>query len=367
MNELIDWLSLYLIPGLGTRSWQKLLNSFGSPRRIIDASSAELKYSVPGIDSKVLENIHSQKQRTAAEAELEKASEAGIRIITINDHLYPEYLRHIFDPPAILYLKGDPALLNTKAIGVVGARTATVYGQRIATDLARRLSLNDFTIVSGMALGIDASAHEGALKGSGKTVAVLGCGVDIVYPRQNQYLYEKITGQGAVISECPLGTQPEPFRFPARNRIISGMSLGVMVVEAARKSGSLITAGCALEQGREVFATPGRIDSRNSEGVHRLVKEGAKLVHTVNDIIEELYPGHNLAAGPEKEQIMNPSPLSREEEKLLSFLDVYPQSFDEIIIKSGLTAAKLNELILTLELKELVEILPGKMIQRLPV
>ncbi|MFP3982241.1 MAG: DNA-processing protein DprA [Desulfurivibrionaceae bacterium] len=368
MSELIDWLRLYLTPGLGIRSWQKLLSAFDGPREILEVSRDELRRLAPGINREVLEAVQGQEQRAAAEVELDKALRAGIRIITIKDSLYPEYLRHIFDPPPVLYLKGNPDLLNSRCIGVVGARSATVYGQRVAADLARRLSLQDFTIVSGMALGVDASAHEGALKGSGKTVAVLGSGLDVVYPRQNQHLYDRIAEQGAVISECPLGSQPEPFRFPARNRLISGISLGVMVVEAARRSGSLITARCAMEQGREVFATPGRIDSRNSEGAHRLVKEGAKLVHTVEDITEEFSPAEGVTAGREPGQEESPPPsLTREEENLLPFLDLYPQSFDEILTRTGLSAAKLNELLCLLELKEIVEILPGKMIQRLSV
>lgn len=369
MSDLIDWLSLYLTPGLGIRSWQKLLSTFEEPREILEASREELRSRVPGIKREVLKAAQGREQRRAAEAELDRAHRAGIRIITIRDSLYPEYLRHIYDPPPILYLKGNPDLLDSRCIGVVGSRSATVYGRRVAADLARRLSLRDFTIVSGMALGVDASAHEGALKGSGKTVAVLGSGLDVVYPRQNQHLYDRIAEQGVVISESPLGSQPEPFRFPARNRVISGISLGVMVVEAARRSGSLITARCAMEQGREVFATPGRIDSSNSEGAHRLVKEGAKLVHTVEDIMEEFPSAQYADPGPEPEQEEESPPpsLTREEENLLPFLDLYPQSFDEILTRSGLRAAKLNELLCLLELKEIVEILPGKMIQRLSV
>ncbi len=376
MSDLIDRLSLYLVPGLGSRSWQKLLSVYNEPSRALGAPLDELKRHLPGVDKKVLEAIHHRKSREAAEVELEKASRADISIIPLGDPLYPEYLGQIFDPPPILYLKGDPSLLNTEGIGVVGARRASVYGQRIAADLAKRLSLSDLTIISGMALGIDTSAHEGALNGSGQTIAVLGCGVDVVYPGQNRRLYEKIAERGAVISEYPLGTKPEPFRFPARNRIISGMSLGVMVVEAARKSGSLITAEYALEHGREVFAVPGRIDSRNSEGTHRLVKEGAKLVHTVSDILEELSFGKESVDGTDQNEFIpssmsedrrSPAGLSPEEERLFSLLDVYPQSFEEIIGKSGLTAARLNELLLILELKEIVEILPGKMIQRLTV
>ena len=250
----------------------------------------------------------------------------------------------------------------------MGSRAATHYGKDIAEQMAGSLSRQGFTIISGLALGIDTAAHNGALAAEGKTIAVLGCGLDIVYPPSNHNLYKSIASAGAVVSEYPLGTKPDSFRFPARNRIISGLSLGIVVVEAANRSGSLITASHALEQGREVFAVPGRIDSVKSAGTHTLLQQGAKLVHSINDIVEE-FPAAVFqqrvkdSAGEKEEQVFFEN-LSQEEAELFRFIEVYPRTFDEIVKESGFAAQQTNELLLFLELKGMVQALPGKSYQR---
>lgn len=366
MNSVIEWLSLSLAPGLGPRSWKKLLEAFENPGQVLQASLKELQNRT-ALSGKVLSGIQPDRLRKAAEKELKKADQAGVAIVTQKDSSYPDLLENIHDPPPLLYVKGNLELLNGRCVGMVGARAATTYGKRIALDFARRLSLQGVTVVSGLALGIDTAAHQGALQGTGDTIGVLGCGVDVIYPRQNKSLYESIASKGAVISEYPFGTKPDAFRFPARNRIISGLSQGIIVIEAARKSGSLITADFALEQGREVFAIPGRVDSAKSEGTHRLLQNGATLVHTVSDIMEELDPAFYFTEkinSSTPEQLLPDDIVSDDEKKLLNFIDIYPQSIDEIIQQCGMSPQKVNELLLTLELKGVVEALAGKQFQR---
>lgn len=367
MNELVDWLALSLTPGLGVRSWQKIFSVFESPGDVLKAKPAYIRKLVPGIGAKIVAAIDAEGLRAAAEEELSRADRAGVRILPRYDDAYPELLRAIHDPPIVLYVRGNLSLLQGPCLGMVGARSSTVYGQRIAEDLAKRLTNRGLTVVSGLALGIDAAAHKGALSGTGATIGVLGCGLDVIYPRRNARLYAEMAERGAVVSEYSLGTLPDAFRFPARNRIISGLSLGVVVVEAARKSGSLITANLALEQGREVFAVPGRIDSSKSEGAHRLLQEGAKLVHTVEDIIEELYfaPVSTDAVSVERDSGLEERvALTGDEKELFSFLDVYPQTIDEITRKSSMAVQKVNELLLMLELKGAVESLAGGQYQK---
>jgi DNA processing protein len=366
VNKLLDWLALSLTPGLGIRSWNKLLAVFDGPQQVLETDQSRIRKLVPGVRANIIAGINKDVLRAAAEKELERAAGSGIEIITREQEAYPEFLRNIDDQPILLYVKGNASLLQSACIGVVGARAASVYGQRIAADLAKRLCQRGLTVVSGLALGIDTAAHKGALQASGATLAVLGCGLDVVYPRQNRSLYEEIACRGALVSEYRLGALPEAFRFPARNRIISGLSLGVVVVEAARKSGSLITADFALEQGREVFAVPGRIDSCKSEGTHRLLQAGAKLVHTVDDILEEFsFPvGVHNASSPSCQPDGENAALTEEEKGLFAYLDVYPQTIDEITRQSRMTVQKVSELLLMLELKGLVESLPGNQYQK---
>jgi DNA processing protein len=290
---------------------------------------------------------------------------AGIQLVTFDNQYYPELLRQINNPPPLLYLLGNSRLLSRPSVAIVGSRAATSYGKRVASLLARGLVENGVTVVSGMALGIDGAAHRGALDGSGATVGVLGCGLDVIYPRQHETLYREIRKQGLLISEYPVGTRPDGFRFPARNRIIAGLCLGVVVVEAAARSGSLITAGLALEEGREVFAVPGQVDSFKSKGTHWLLQQGAKLVQSVDDILEELagvlgplHPG----------DVAETAACSISDDgggELLRHIDVYPMARDELIRCCGLDAGRVAELLLFLELEGLVEILPGNRVRSL--
>ncbi len=366
-DNLQDWLTLHFTPGVGPTGLKRLIDHFGGPRQILEAEYREI-ITVPGVKKTAASKICSGQSLEKAKKELERAEKAGISIITLNDPSYPAILRNIHDPPFLLYVKGDPKTLACAGIGIVGARAATEYGKRVSKNMAARLAGKGLTVISGLALGIDTAAHKGALAAGGKTIGVLGCGIDVVYPRQNVRLFREISESGAIVTEYPMGTKPEGYHFPARNRIISGLSLGVTVVEAARKSGSLITAQLALDQGRDVFAIPGRVDSSKSEGVHRLLQDGAKLVQSVDDIIEELNPGllgenfNTPEIGPNNKDFLQG--LDAEAKLIYSFLDVYPKTIDEIIRGAGLTAQKVSELLLTMELKGLVAALPGNQYQK---
>lgn len=364
MDTREQWLRLTLIPGLGPATIKKLISRFGSADNIARAgakalaecsflrqeSIAALSGPAPPATVKIMGDT------------LRLAEKAGITILCWDDPLYPPLLKEISDPPPLLYVKGRPRVLSSPGLALVGARAATSYGLQVAGLLAAGLARRGLAIISGFALGIDTAAHNGAMTADGSTIAVMGCGLDIVYPAQNRGLFERIAAKGAIVSEYPFGTLPEGFRFPARNRIISGLSLGVVVVEAARRSGTLITAQQALEQGREIFAVPGRIDSAKSEGCHRLVQEGAKLVHTVDDILDELpltQAGPALSAPPASRE-----ELTREQESVYSLLDAYPKNIEQIIAATALPVHRVHEILLHLELQGLVAALPGKQYQR---
>lgn len=282
-----------------------------------------------------------------------------IKEISISDKGYPKNLRNIHGPPPVLYVKGGILPKDDIAVGVVGSRKASIYGLETCEKLAFELASMGVTIVSGMARGIDSAAHRGALKAGGRTLAVFGCGIDYIYPPENKSLAEKIEKSGALISEFGLGVEPMPYNFPRRNRIISGLSLGVIVVEAARNSGALITAAFALEQGREVFAVPGKINSATSAGVHQLIKDGAKLVGSVDDIIEELHlkiEVMDVSQNEEKSDIK----LEEEESRIYSILSDEPKHIDDIIKESGLSSSKVSNVLLALQLRKLIKELPGK-------
>ncbi|MCA1765546.1 MAG: DNA-processing protein DprA, partial [Desulfobulbaceae bacterium] len=350
MEILEEWLTLYLTPGLGSGGCRHLVDHFGSPAAVLQASPQDLQ-KVPGrISKKGCAAIGRRETRLAAKKELQRAASAGVEIICRDDDDFPEWLLNIPDPPLILYVKGRTAALNSPGIGIVGSRAASTYGLKMAEDLARQLARQGLTVISGLALGIDAAAHRGALRARGNTVAVLGCGLDVIYPAANRKLFEAIPDHGAIVSEYPLGTRPDSFRFPARNRIISGLGLGVVVVEAAQRSGSLITAAHALDQGREVFAVPGRADSIKSTGTHRLLQAGAKLVLNINDITSELI--HlGITDNSKKPAVKSTMPaaaeeLNPEEKKILAQLEVYPKSVDDVIVATNLAAERVSELLL---------------------
>lgn len=286
MHRQDYWVWLNSIPNIGPRKGKQLLDHFRDPENIWNAAEAEFK-CLHFLDRDDSNQILNSDIRAKTKELICSINKAGIKVITLVDDLYPEYLKNIYDPPLLLYLKGN-LVKNEKAVAVVGSRRATAYGQKMAGVLAQELAMNGITVVSGMARGIDSYAHKSALDANGRTIAVTGCGLDIVYPPENRRLAEIIAAKGAVISEYMPGIQPMPHNFPARNRIISGISLGVVVIEASEKSGSLITVNMALEQGRDVFAVPGNVTSMNSRGTNKLIKDGAKLVTGIDDILEEL-------------------------------------------------------------------------------
>jgi DNA processing protein len=285
-EEELHWLALKLVPGLGTRISKRLLDRYRSPQAIFRASRTDLEGS--GVSGAVAQSIASGCAFEDAAAQHEKIKESGATLVTISDPRYPKLLREIYDPPILLFARGRVELLQSIMLGVVGTRRPTPYGVAVAERLSSDLANAGLTVVSGMARGIDTAAHKGTLAAGGDTVAVLGCGVDIVYPSENRKLAAEICAKGLMLSEFPMGAVAFPQNFPIRNRIISGMGVGVLVVEGAQYSGSAITAKLAMDQGREVFAVPGNITSKLSWGPNLLIKQGAKLVQDWNDVVAEL-------------------------------------------------------------------------------
>jgi DNA processing protein len=289
-DEELHWLALKMVPGLGARTALKLLGRYRTPQAVLRASRSELEAN--GVAGSVAQSLSSGCSFEDAILQQKKMRESGAELITLSDARYPERLKEVFDPPFTLFARGRADLLGSLMLGVVGTRRPTPYGLAVAERLSEDLARAGLTIVSGMARGIDTAAHRGALAAGGSTVAVLGCGVDLVYPSENRSLASEIAGCGLVLSEFAMGAPAYPQNFPVRNRIISGLSLGVLVVEGAQYSGSSITARLALEQGREVFAVPGSIASKMSWGPNLLIKQGAKLVQDWNDVVVELAPEH---------------------------------------------------------------------------
>jgi len=357
--SLKAWLSLSLTRGLGAESARRLLKEFGSPDAVFTASINSLKSVVK---SDVAAEISTGIAEDAIASTLAWLEDPNNHILTLADDDYPQALLNIPDPPLLLYVKGRPDLLNRAALAVVGSRNATPQGIGNAEAFAKALSDAGLCIISGMAHGIDAAAHRGALRGQGSSIAIVGTGLDKVYPAANRELAHELAQRGALISEFPLGTPPLAANFPRRNRLISGMSAGCLVVEAGLQSGSLITARLALEQGRDVFAIPGSIHAPQSKGCHVLLKQGAKLVETAQDILEELSglfptPAHNTSAN--RGDILNPNSA------LLDHIGFDPVDVDTLRARSGLTIGELSAMLLTLELEGLISTLPGGLYQRI--
>jgi DNA processing protein len=352
--SLKAWLALSLTRGLGGESARRLLKEFGSPDAIYAAPVSSLK-------SVVKTDVAAEISRGIADETVDPAlawlEDNNNHIVTLADSDYPQALLNIPDPPLLLYVKGRLDLLNRPALAVVGSRSATPQGINNAEAFAKSLSDAGLCIISGMAHGIDAAAHRGALRGQGGSIAIVGTGLDIVYPAANRDLAHMLAQQGTLVSEFPLATPPLAANFPRRNRLISGMSLGCLVVEASLQSGSLITARLALEQGRDVFAIPGSIHAPQSKGCHALLKQGAKLVETAQDILEEL---GGVLASPAQ-----PSDSEGADSALLEHLGFDPVDVDTLSLRCGLTIAELSAMLLTLELSGRICVLPGGLYQRI--
>ncbi len=357
MENRIYWLGWqYLMPGTGSRLWS-LVKYFGSPRVAWEAGEKELS-GAPGLGAEKAAVLARRRSQVDPVREAEKLGCSGVAFICHTDPGYPENLLGIHDPPPVIFLRGRLKPADNLAVAVVGSRKPSQYGIIVAEKLAKDLAAVGITVVSGMARGIDSAGHKGALAGGGRTVAVLGCGPDVVYPRENSRLAKEIIDCGAIISEFPPGTPPEPWRFPVRNRLISGLSQGTVVVEAAEKSGALITADFALEQGRDVMAVPGNIVSPLSRGSHRLIKQGARLVEGAGDILDELgleklFP----VPAPGDEGTIK---MSDEEHLLYRLLSLEPLPLDKVIAGSGLPPQKAMAALMYLELKGLARQMPGK-------
>jgi DNA processing protein len=350
------WFALKSVPLVGNVTFRRLLERFDTPERALKATESDLG-KVRGINAAVVASIKSHDYRVFAGRECEAVEKAGIRVVDFLSGEYPKVLLEIPDPPPFLYVKGKQAGLEP-AIAIVGSRRASTYGLLATARLAGELAAHGVTVVSGMARGIDSAAHRGALNGGGRSIGVLGCGIDVVYPPENRKLFDEMAEMGALISEFPMGTLPLAENFPRRNRIISGISRGVLVVEAVENSGSLITAQYALDQGREVFAVPGNINSFSSRGTNRLIKQGAKLVESAEDILEELphWQGR-IGSGRSAEPGFS---LTPQEAAVYTLLSGSPLHIDGIIVKSALTVGEVSAILLRLEIKGAIMQLPGK-------
>ncbi|MCI0468961.1 MAG: DNA-processing protein DprA [Nitrospirae bacterium] len=365
-DDLKYWLALSFIKDVGPVTIKRLLSVFHSPKRILEADINELR-QVEDISEAKAKNIYEFNSWGAVEDEIEKIKKHNIRVITYIDREYPESLRQINDSPVALYVKGCIEMEDRYAIAIVGTRTMSEYGRRAAETISSRIASLGITIVSGMARGIDTIAHQSALKSGGRSIAVLGCGLDRPYPGENKRLFDSLCSAGCVISEFPIGTPPNKENFPQRNRLISGLSLGVVVIEAADVSGSLITANYAVEQNKEVFAVPGSIFSKESAGTNALIKKGAKLVQKTEDILEELSPALKnmiMVSGLKSDNAERISStalaISDEEKAICNILRGEPKHIDAIVRETGVNAARLLSLLLGLEIKGIVRQIDGK-------
>jgi DNA processing protein len=370
-THLLEWLAISLTPGLGPTRARKLVEHFGSPEAVFRASLTELEST--GIQVISAQSLATGKSAALAREEIAQAAAASIAMLSMDDPSYPPRLKEIYDPPLILRVRGNPEVLTKPGVAMVGTRHPTPYGSGMAERLACDLAAQGLVIISGMARGVDTASHRGAISAKGKTVAVFGTGVDVIYPKENSRLSEQILALGgALISEFPLGTFAAPQNFPIRNRIISGMSVGVLVVEAAEYSGTRITARCALEQNRDVFAVPGNVTNKNSWGPNTLIKQGAKLVATWEDVWEDLPPEVRLAltppTSPESQGASSASLFPDEglpphEKRILSLLKADESThIDELVerLENDLSSSEIFAALFELELAGKIRQMPGK-------
>jgi DNA processing protein len=356
MSETKYWIGLSLVPDVGPVMSRRLLALMGTPQNIFRAGTKDL-LSLKGFRKETADNIRNFRLWDEVERYERETEKKGIKVVGYNDPLYPAALKEVEGAPVVLYMKGEYLPDDRFGIAVVGSRKYTDYGESVTQRISGELSAAGFTIISGMARGVDTLAHRSALVSGGRTIAVLGSGPDVCYPSENNGLMERIVSSGCVISEFPPGTPPNRENFPRRNRLISALSLGVLVVEAAPGSGSLITANYAVEQNKEVFAVPGNITSRNSEGTNRLIRQGAKLVLEAGDIIEELAPVLKGFITARRQEAVE---LSEEEKSLCRVLSREPMHIDAVSREASLPAHKTLEVMLSLELKGVVRQSGGK-------
>ncbi len=357
MDDLAYWLALHLAPGIGPVAIRRLLDAYGHPRRMFEADSPP--HRLGSLPDETLAYFKSPDW-AAVEFTIRWAEQPDRHVLAYDDPRYPPQLREIHDAPAVLFVIGDPSHLGRPQIAMVGSRNPSAAGKQTARLMAGALTAAGYTVTSGLALGVDTASHEGALEQQGATIAVTGTGLDRIYPARNKPLAQRITQHGALVSEFPLGTPPLPGNFPRRNRIISGLSLGTLVVEAGLASGSLITAHLAAEQGREVFAIPGSIHNPVAKGCHHLIRQGAKLVEGIEDILLELPPLTPSAAGAGAARRSTPERMDGELASLLNLIGYDPVSPDRLIEQSGLTADRVSSMLLTLELRQLVTSSAGR-------
>lgn len=365
MTDREAYVALNMTEGLGPIKVRALIDRLGSPQAVFEAGDAALR-SVKGIGEKLCSSILLQRTQIDPQAEIEKAASLGVRVVTQLDAEYPDALKSIYDPPLVLYMRGEFKPGDRHAMAMVGSRKCTHYGLTTADRMAYQLAQTGFTIVSGLARGIDTASHQGALKGKGRTIAVLGSAIDQLYPPENAELAEDIAGCGAVISEYPLGRPADRQTFPYRNRIICGLSMGVLVVEAGMKSGSLHTTDAAAEQGRSVFAIPGRIDHPSAKGTNFLIKNGAKLVDNVGDILEEfelLMPRGEMEVPLESSSARPEVPLSDDEKMLVKALWDEALDVDRLARVMQWPVARVSALLIGLEMKRVVKMLPGRVVE----
>ena len=366
MDSREAFIALNMIEGVGPVRARSLLEHFCEAPKILSAAKHELR-RVRNIGDDTAEAIANWETSVDLAGELKRIADFGCDVLIQSDENYPAMLREIYDPPLVIYVWGKLTPKDKNAVAMVGSRMITHYGIETARKLAYQLAYTGVTVVSGGARGIDTAAHQGALSGKGRTIAVLGTGINLIFPPENAELFERIAGNGAVITQFPFNRPADKQSFPIRNRIVAGMTLGTVVVEANLSSGALITANFATEYGRQVFAVPGRIDSPRSKGCHDLIKKGAKLCEGAEDILSEfeyLFPGSNRPPSPGETGVLPALELSANEQKIYDALDEEERSIDEVIRKSGLPSSAVSVALLSLEMKRAVKQLPGKLFVR---